>query len=139
MGRFFDGPWALFLMALVFVVAVLAIVLIAVAKSRTKDQSALGVVGPRPFTEDPSAAEGGTRVLPQQAYLQGMNHRSTATIYGVIGLFILGILFGPLALIQANKAEALGVKATAGRILGWTGIIFAILWLIFFALGIPRR
>lgn len=55
-------------------------------------------------------------------------------VFGIIGLFILGILFGPLALVQANKAEKLGAAATAGKVLGWISTIFGVLgliWIIF--------
>lgn len=48
---------------------------------------------------------------------------------GVIGLVVLGIVFGPLALVQAHKAEVLGVKATAGKVLGWISVTLGFIWL----------
>lgn len=53
-------------------------------------------------------------------------------VFGIIGLFFFGILFGPLALVQASKAERLGSAATAGRVLGWIGTVFGVLGLIWF-------
>lgn len=53
-------------------------------------------------------------------------------VFGIIGLFILGILFGPLALVQANKAEKLGAAATAGKVLGWIATVIGALGLIWF-------
>lgn len=55
-------------------------------------------------------------------------------VFGIIGLFVLGIVFGPLALVQANKAEKLGAAATAGKVLGWIATIIGVLgliWIIF--------
>jgi hypothetical protein len=68
-----------------------------------------------------------------------MNHRSTATIFGVLGIFVLGIVFGPLAIVQASKAEALGVKATAGKVLGWICVGVTALWLIFIVAALASR
>jgi hypothetical protein len=42
---------------------------------------------------------------------------------------------GPLAIAQANKAEALGVKATAGKVLGAISLVFTILLVLFIFLG----
>lgn len=55
-------------------------------------------------------------------------------VFGIIGLFFAGIVFGPLALVQASKAEKLGAAATAGKVMGWIATIFGVLgliWLIF--------
>ncbi|MFF0990623.1 hypothetical protein [Kocuria nitroreducens] len=65
---------------------------------------------------------------------QGESHKRNSVIMGVIGLFLLGIVLGPLALWQASKAEALGVKATAGKVLGWIDLVFGVLGL-FLVLG----
>ncbi|WP_298582382.1 hypothetical protein [uncultured Kocuria sp.] len=75
--------------------------------------------------------------IPHPMVMQGMNHRSNATVLGVIGLFVLGIVLGPLAISQANKAQSMGVPATAGKVLGWIGLIFGLLGLLWFfaALG----
>ncbi|MDQ4502621.1 hypothetical protein [Sinomonas sp. ASV322] len=68
-------------------------------------------------------------------YMQGAQHARDAVMYGLVGLVSLGIVFGPLALIEAKKAQAFGVDARAGRILGWIAIgLFAlsILFVIFY-------
>lgn len=66
-------------------------------------------------------------------YLQGQKHKETSLIFGIIGLFVLGFVFGPLAIINANKAEALGHQATAGKVLGWVDSIMSILGVLFIA------
>ncbi len=63
--------------------------------------------------------------------------KTTSLVFGIIGLFIFGIILGPLAIMQANKAERFGARATAGKVLGIictivgiVGIIFAVLHFI---------
>jgi len=51
-------------------------------------------------------------------------------IFGIIGLFFAGIIFGPLAISQAGKAERMHKPATAGKVLGWISLIWGILVLI---------
>ena len=51
-------------------------------------------------------------------------------IFGILGLFILGIVFGPLALARAKKAENLGERATAGKVLGWIDLFFGIIGIV---------
>ncbi|MFI7744270.1 hypothetical protein [Kocuria rhizosphaericola] len=70
---------------------------------------------------------------------QGENHKRNSVILGVVGLFIFGIVLGPLALWQASKAEALGVKSTAGKVLGWIDLAFGVLglFLVFGGGGMP--
>lgn len=58
-----------------------------------------------------------------QDRLLGLQHRKTSIVLGVISLFILGIPLGAFAFINARKAEAHGVKATAGKVLGIIGFI----------------
>jgi hypothetical protein len=55
-------------------------------------------------------------------------------IFGVIGFFFLGIVFGPLAISNANKAEALHHSATLGKVLGWIDTIAGVVWLLVFVL-----
>lgn len=61
--------------------------------------------------------------------------RTTSLVLGIIGLFFLGIVLGPLAIMQANKAERLGERATAGKVLGWIATIFGILGAIGAVIG----
>lgn len=67
---------------------------------------------------------------PQQfyppAYLEGQKFKETSLIFGIIGLFVLGFVFGPLAIIHAGKAEERGHPATAGKVLGWIATIMSI-------------
>ncbi|MHA7178642.1 hypothetical protein ACX80J_00855 [Arthrobacter sp. MDB2-24] len=57
--------------------------------------------------------------------------KTTSLVLGIVGLFILGIILGPLAIMQANKAERLGERATAGKVLGYICTIFGVIALIF--------
>jgi len=61
--------------------------------------------------------------VTSQGRLLGLQHRKTAVILGIISLFVLGIPLGVLAFINARKAEAYGVKATAGKVLGVIGVV----------------
>jgi hypothetical protein len=64
--------------------------------------------------------------------MEGQSKAKTSLICGIIGLFIFGIVLGPIAIIQANKAEALGTKATAGKVLGWIDTIFGLIGIVYF-------
>ena len=69
---------------------------------------------------------------------EGEKHKRNSIILGVIGLFLLGIVLGPLAIWQASKAQALGVPATAGKVLGWIDLVFGILGIFYFMnAGVP--
>ncbi len=65
-------------------------------------------------------------------YMEGMRHARLATVFGILAIFSLGALFGPLAIARSKKAEAFGVPAPEGRVLGWIGIGLFTLWLVFF-------
>lgn len=49
---------------------------------------------------------------------------------GIIGLFVFGIILGPLAIMKANEAQRGGVDATAGKVVGWIALILHALGLI---------
>jgi hypothetical protein len=51
--------------------------------------------------------------------LEGAEFKSRATMFAIIGIFFFGVIFGPIAIRNAGKAEALGVRAPFGRICGW--------------------
>lgn len=53
-----------------------------------------------------------------------------SVIFGIIGILFAGIIFGPLALWQAKKAEDLNMSATTGKILGWIALIIGVLWIV---------
>jgi flagellar basal body-associated protein FliL len=54
---------------------------------------------------------------------KGRKSRRISIIIGVIGLFLFGIAAGIAAFVFAGRAEAAGVKATAGKVLGVLDII----------------
>jgi uncharacterized Tic20 family protein len=60
----------------------------------------------------------------------GQSKAKVALICGIIGLFVFGLILGPIAIVQANKAEALGAKATGGKVLGWIDTIFGLIALV---------
>lgn len=65
-------------------------------------------------------------------HFHGSKYKERSVIFGVIGLFFLGIVFGPLAISNASKAEALHHSATLGRVLGWIDTICGFLCILFF-------
>lgn len=67
-------------------------------------------------------------------HFQGSKYKEKSVIFGVIGLFVLGIVFGPLAISNASKAEALHHSATLGKVLGWIDTIFGVIALLIFVL-----
>jgi uncharacterized membrane protein YidH (DUF202 family) len=64
---------------------------------------------------------------------EGEKAARTSLILGIIGLFVLGIVLGPLAIMQAKKAERLGSKATAGMVLGWIAAVLSVIAIIFYS------
>ncbi|WP_104179654.1 hypothetical protein [Arthrobacter sp. B0490] len=62
--------------------------------------------------------------------------RTASLVLGIIGIFFLGIILGPLAIMQANKAERLGERSSAGRVLGWIATALGVAALIFGVLRI---
>jgi len=130
MGRLFDGPWPILIIFALVIGVVAALVILAVVTGGRSGQDAAYLARLR---------DGQLTAESQAAYLQGVGHRSQATVFGVIGLFVLGIVFGPLAIVQAGRSEALGVTATAGKVLGWIGVGFGILWLLGLGMGMANR
>jgi len=66
------------------------------------------------------------------AFHEGRKYRRNSIIIGVIGLFLFGIVAGVVAFIMAGRAEAAGVKATAGKILGVLDIVGGIIVMVMF-------
>ncbi len=133
MGRALDNPWVLLALLLVLAV-VAAVVVIVVLLNRTKAQPPAAAVPVPGYAPPP-----GGLPQPQGSYYYpgpmpaqhpGQTHSSNALILGIVGLFVLGIVLGPLAISQASKAERWGVQATAGKVLGWIDLIGGILWLL---------
>lgn len=69
---------------------------------------------------------------------EGQSKAKVALICGIVGLFIFGIILGPIAIVQANRAEALGAKATGGKVLGWIDTIFGVIGLIFIIMNMSH-
>ncbi|MBJ2122411.1 hypothetical protein I6N91_15630 [Arthrobacter sp. MSA 4-2] len=62
--------------------------------------------------------------------LAGKKHMQLSLAFGFLSFF-LPIVFVPLALIQAGRAERLGEPSTAGKILAWTAVGYWVLWTIY--------
>ncbi|MFJ6537791.1 hypothetical protein ACIQH5_16335 [Paenarthrobacter sp. NPDC091711] len=100
---------------------------------------------PQPYPQGYPQQQYGQQRYPQQPYgeqdgppfyfpdLEGANFKSKATTYAVIGIFFLGIVFGPLAIRNANRAEANGVPATFGKVAGWIVTVLSIINIVFWA------
>lgn len=76
---------------------------------------------------------------PAQGYpnpdrTEGAKNAQLSLIFGIVGLFILGIILGPLAIVYAGKAERAGVPATGGKVLGWIVTILSALGVLAFIL-----
>lgn len=130
MGRLFDGPWPVLLIIVLTLGVVAALVILAVVAGSRPSQDAAYLARLR---------DGQLTLESQTAYLQGVGHRTQSLVSGVIGLFVLGIVLGPVAIVQASRAEALGVTATAGKVLGWIGVGFGVLWVLGFGMGLAGR
>lgn len=78
---------------------------------------------------------------PQMVYtqnsveqLRGQQLSQTSMILGILSLFVVGIILGPIAISKANQAEKLHVAATVGKVTGWIGTILsalALVWIVF--------
>lgn len=71
-------------------------------------------------------------------FMRGTKFKEKSLIFGIIGFFFLGIVFGPLAIVNAKRAEELHHSATFGKVLGWIDAIFGaigILVLLFVVVG----
>ncbi|MCU1633051.1 MAG: hypothetical protein JWM61_1703 [Micrococcaceae bacterium] len=76
-----------------------------------------------------SAFRPGEQQGPQNV-TAGQSYAQKSLLLGVLSLFFLGVILGPLAIINARKAEQLQVPAVAGKVLGWLGTAFGALALI---------
>ncbi|MFQ4148298.1 hypothetical protein AAGW05_06325 [Arthrobacter sp. LAPM80] len=55
--------------------------------------------------------------------MQGTQLAQTSMILGILSLFFVGIILGPIAISKAKKAEQLHTAATVGKVTGWIGTI----------------
>ncbi|MCC3289758.1 hypothetical protein [Arthrobacter sp. zg-Y1110] len=53
----------------------------------------------------------------------GESFKNQSLLFGVLGLFVAGFVLGPMAIYYAQKAEALNVPASAGKVLGWVNVV----------------
>lgn len=73
---------------------------------------------------------------PQQ-HAQGSQLAQTSMILGIISLFVVGIILGPIAISKAKRAEReFNTDATVGKVTGWIGTIFGIIGLLYIILMI---
>lgn len=94
--------------------------------------------------EPPSA---GDEFAPRSQRIKSLANKSL--LFGLLGLFCCGPLFGPLAIHYANQAEAAVILDEsgapsrniykAGRVLGYLGIVLWVLSLIFRLGGLSSR
>jgi uncharacterized Tic20 family protein len=68
--------------------------------------------------------------------VQGARHARNAIIFGFVGVLVgLGLIFGPLALWQAKKAERYGSPTVFGSVLGWIATVAGALVLLYAVFG----
>lgn len=72
------------------------------------------------------------QTMQSNEMFRGQKHAQNALIFGIVGLFFLGIVFGPLAIVNAKKAEALNIPASGGKVLGWIDTIFGVIAIVAF-------
>jgi len=85
-------------------------------------------------TQQQSAPQAYYTQSPQQ--VEAEKAAQVSLICGILGLFFFGIILGPIAIVQGNKAERLGKAATAGKVLGWIATVFGVLSIIVFIMMI---
>ena len=63
---------------------------------------------------------------------EGAQLAQTSMILGIISLFVVGIILGPIAIVKANRAEReFNTSATVGKVTGWIGTILGALWFLY--------
>ncbi|WP_404287157.1 hypothetical protein [Glutamicibacter arilaitensis] len=73
---------------------------------------------------------------PQQQ-AEGAQLAQTSMILGIISLFVVGIILGPIAISKAKRAEReFNTDATVGKVTGWIGTIFGIIGVLYIILMI---
>lgn len=57
------------------------------------------------------------------------NRKAKLSLFcGVAGFFFMGIFLGFLAVLYAQRAEKMGVRATVGKVLGYIDILFGVVF-----------
>ncbi|MBG0738717.1 hypothetical protein IV500_04700 [Paeniglutamicibacter antarcticus] len=72
----------------------------------------------QPYTAPPTY-QGVGAVGCSPEYAEGKKAQQNSLLFGILGLFFFGFIFGPLAIITAKKAERMGCPSNAGKVLGW--------------------
>lgn len=62
----------------------------------------------------------------------GESFKNQSLLFGALGFVFAGFVLGPLAIHYAQKAEALNVPATAGKVLGWVNVVICAFYVAFF-------
>lgn len=75
-------------------------------------------------------AEQSARIKKEsEQFMDGARAKGNAVMLGILGFFVFGVIFGPMAIMQARKAEKYYGKATFGKVLGWIDIFVGALWI----------
>lgn len=86
---------------------------------------------PAPREDYPQPAYQQVYVEKAPSVLEGEKLAKTSTILGIVSIYFVGLILGPMAIVKAAKAEKLGVDSTVGKVTGWLGIIIAAVTIIF--------
>ncbi len=71
---------------------------------------------------------------PAGPNMAGIQMAQTSMVLGILSIFFIGIILGPLAIAKANRAEReFNTPATAGKVTGWIGLILALGWVAYVA------
>lgn len=80
--------------------------------------------GSQPGFQNPASGQYG--FYPPQN--PGIALAQTSMVLGILSLFVVGVILGPIAILKANEAERnYGVQATVGKVTGMIGLIFGAL------------
>lgn len=67
---------------------------------------------------------------PNQNQIAGSELAQTSMILGILSIFVLSIILGPIAIVKATRAEReFNTAATVGKVTGWIGTIIGLLWI----------
>lgn len=97
--------------------------------------------GPQTYDTQPFGQQNAPQAYDQYGHpfyfpdLEGAAYKSKATMFAIIGIFVLGFVFGPLAILNAGRAEAMNVPATFGKVAGWIVIVLSFGWLLVIIVG----
>lgn len=79
--------------------------------------------GPQPEWQAPASTQNAYPLLSP-----GYSLAQTSMVLGILSLFVVGVILGPIALMKAHEAERdYGVQATVGKVTGLIGLIFGAL------------